>query len=266
MLSIDRRILLNCLRQLCLFLVRFCLKHSVNFQELEEILRKAYLEEASEEIIREGEKISDSRLSIITGLSRREVQRLRQSGLEAQSSPGLIYKVIGLWQNNSKFLSGSKKPKPLSYGFEKSEFNKLVYMVSKDLNAATVLFELERVNAIKKEGELISLIAHSYIPKGDAALGFSILSKDLTELTEIVEENVFFKPALANLHLKTSYDRIRKNGVMEIKKWLLKEGHDFHARARAFISQFDQDVNPDLQYNEDFTQVTLGTFGRASKD
>lgn len=261
MLSIDRVTLRTCLRKIGRGLIRFCLKHSIKVQEIEECLRDLYLEEAKEEIRRRNEKISHSRLSVITGLSRREVQRIEEAPEVTQNAAGLIMRVIGMWQSNSRFLDRSKNPKVLSFGFEESEFAKLVAMVSKDLNSATVLFELERVSAVARTEKGLSLLVKSYRPKGDVQAGFKILEDDITDLINIVGENVLFNPNVGNLHLRTEYDRIRPEGITEIKAWLLREGNALHARAREKIATYDQDVNPDPQFNGNFSRVVLGTFG-----
>lgn len=262
MLSIDRSILRQCLRQIAKALIKFSLKHSIKIQDLEEILRAQYLEQAREEILRKGEKISDSRLSIVTGLSRREVQK-RESGQKGKDEQiDLVMRVIALWQTHPRFIGRDKTPKVLSSGFDNSDFNSLVNMVSTDLNPATILFELERVSAVKREAEGLKLLVQAYVPKGNVEAMFSVLSDDMADLIDSVEENVFFQPAISNLHLRTSYDRIRSEGIMELKQWLLKEGHAFHAKARQKIAEYDQDVNPDLNYCGKFSRIVLGSFGK----
>ena len=266
-LMIDRSLIRMCLRFIARGTIRFCLKHSVKVQELEETLRFLYLEEAAAELRKSAEKVSQSRLSVITGLSRKEVLRMETLEQEERgSSANLVMKVVGLWQSHSQFADRQKTPKVLSFGFEQSDFNKLVTMVSTDLNPATVLFELERVGSAVRTKDGVKLLVKSYRPRGDAQAGFKVLGDDIEDLISVVEENVFVQPTVGNLHLRTEYDRIREDGVTALKTWLIKEGNAFHARAREKIASFDQDVSPDPSYQGKFHRIILGSFGAVTEN
>ena len=76
-----------------------------------------------------------------------------------------------------------------------------------------------------------------------------------------VEENLLARPAITNLHARTTYDNIRPEGVADLKRWILTEGHKFHLRAREIMSRYDQDVNPDPSFEGRGVKVSLGSYG-----
>ena len=171
-------------------------------------------------------------------------------------------RVVGRWRTDHAFITKGKKPRVLSFGKEDSEFNDLVNRISKDLNPATVLFELERVRAVEKTTKGLKLKIESYVPKGNVEDGFRILAQDSEDLIGSVEENVLEINEIPNLHARTEYDSIRPEHIPEIRRWLIREGHLLHQRARNFISQYDQDINPDPKFEGEGQKVVFGTFSK----
>jgi hypothetical protein len=256
----ETSIALSLIRHLIRPAVQFCVRYGITGQEVIEALKREFITEATKEIEQRKEKASVSRLSTITGLNRREVDRLTKESGELDTSKNLIYRVVSTWQQDATFLTSSKKPRVLSYGTKESDFTRLVATVSKDLNAAAVLAELLRVRIVRETTYGLALVAENYIPKGDPNALFSILSKDMKDLCVSVEENTIQAIDPPNLHLRTEYDRIRPEGIAALKAWLLREGHDFHLRARAEMAKFDQDINPDPTFKGQGSRVSLTAF------
>lgn len=263
MAHLEQKYLLLCLRQLLRALAKFCLRHAFKVSQIESLLRQTLLEVAQEEMGANGQKVNQSRLSIVSGLSRREVAKSLESVETAQLfQETLITKVVGLWQSEKRFLDKKGEPRILTYGSGESEFNTLVARVSTDINPATVLFELERIGAVERQSDGLRLVTEIYRPKGDPEIGFRVLGKDVSDLITTVEENIFEKKEIGNLHLRTEYDRVRIDARTQIEHFLLKEGNALHAKARDFISQFDQDTNPDPDFKGTTVRVVLGSYGK----
>jgi len=245
--------------------LRFCTRHALYIQDIDPILKEAWIKVASDELVRRGEKITVSRLSVMTGIHRRDVLKYSSPEKEQSQVKDFISKIMGQWQNNRSFVTKAGAARVLSIGGDKSEFTALVKSVSGDLNSATVLFELERAEVIERVGSSARLVVDSYTPKGNSEAMFGILEKDLTDIVIAAEENSLASPEIPNLHCRTDYDRIRPAAIPEIKRWLLKEGHAFHARAREFISQFDQDVNPEATFSGKGQKVVVGSYGKVDE-
>ncbi len=253
-----RRLAVHLLRPV----VRFFVRHALRIQDLQELGKELFIEAAREELVRAGERVTASRLSIISGMHRRDVLSFSQPvplDLEAQD---LVAKVVGQWQTDGRYLTKHKTPRVLSVGGVQSEFSALVRAVSSDLNPATVLFECERVGMVERSAQGVRLVNTSYTPKGDSAANFALLETDLDALVRALEENVLSEQKISNLHAHTIYDRVRPEAVDDIRRWLLREGHALHARAREYISGFDQDVNPPAGEASPGVRVILGTFGK----
>ncbi len=257
-----RKLLLEGLKQLFKPVARFCLNRSMKIQDAAEMLKFAFLEVAKEELQRDGKLISNSRLSVMTGLHRRDVVRLLLDGQEVHETAPLLLRVVGQWQQDPRFTDKKKTPKPLSIEGKKSQFVNLVQSVSKDLNPYTVLFELERVGAVRREGDEIVLNADVYVPDGDIKESLGLLGRDVEDLILAVDDNVFKKPSIPHLHIKTRYDNVCLSAVPELRKWCLELGARVHAEVRAKLAKYDKDVNPKLGDEPGGAVVSFGTFAR----
>jgi hypothetical protein len=239
--------------------IKFCLKRSIKFQEFTECAKQLFCELSQSEFAESSEKLSASRVSVITGLSRREVTRFSSTGKGESklNQPNFIAKVISEW-GSKRFKSSSSKTRILSCEGKSSEFAKLVSSISQDLNPYTVLNELERTGCIERVGNKVKLKTDHYISKGKTLEGYELLGKDLDNLIQGVEQNILALYKTPNLHLRTFYDNISPDDIEHIKKWLLAEGDNFHRRAREFLEKFDRGSHHDK--NENPIQVSLTAF------
>lgn len=237
---------LRCLRSALRPLVRLAVRSSCTIQDLVDVLKPLLVEEAVLELTRSGAKITTSRLSAMTGLQRAEIDRIYRHKLPPhRSTPHVITRVIGQWQSDKRFRTSSGTPKVLSVEGDRSEFKRLVGAVSSNLNPATILFELERIGAAARVEGGVTLVEGVNRFGGDPERIFDLLSRDMGTMIDSVRENVTLERGYKNLHIRTEYDNLVLNKLPEIRQWFLDEGIQFHKRAREYLSQFDQDLNPD---------------------
>jgi len=258
----QRSELFSCLRLMLKPIVRFALKHSLKITDLLEAAKIEFIQEARSDLFRQKRPLSNSRLSIMTGIHRRDVARLAKDSGGNRSSTDLLSRVLGTWQAHPKFSTSRGKPRTLCCEGKRSEFCELVSHVSKELNPYTVLFELERVGAVERSLRGLRIRRASYIPKGNAAAGFEILSRDMSDLVEVVSDNVLAERTQPHHHLRTEYDAIDASQIEQIEKWLLAEGSAFHRRARCFLSKFDRYTNPRAPRGGRRMRVVFGSFAR----
>lgn len=256
-----RNISVVCLRYLLRPVLRFCLSHSLKIQEVFDSCKRVFLSVAEEEIRKRGDTVSMSKLSVMTGIHRPDIMRLYQG--ESSSSPplNLVSRILGQWQHDSRFLGPNKKPRVLRFEGAQSEFSELVSSLSAALNPYTVLFELERLGAVERTAKGARLIMQEHIIRGDVEKSYSLVSQNIIDLLEAVDENVFTTVELPNLHLTTEYDSVGASKLEQIRHWFLKEGSAFHTKCRRFLANYDKDVNPKWQ-DESQARVSICTFSR----
>jgi len=233
----------RCLALLLTPVVRFCLTHAIGYREFCEICKAVFVETAKDELKKRGLPASASRLSVITGLQRRDTSaRMESSILEDENKHNsLCTRIIGHWLIDKRFLDRKGNPRMLTIEGKDSEFAKLVRAVSTDPNPYSMLFALERIGAVEREGGSLKLVIRSYVPRSDLTKGYGLLASDTSDLIRAVEENLLGDLAVRNLHSTTSYDNIDPKDVPHLKRLLLKLGGEVHEKARKLISKFDRD-------------------------
>ncbi|MDD2941709.1 MAG: DUF6502 family protein [bacterium] len=248
--------------------IRLALRHSLHLQTLLDLIKALLVEEASDELKRQGDTASISRISAMTGVHRKDIASIKKEadenrpGLSQRRTLSVIQRILNNWQTMPDFRDPSGQPKNLAYFGKNSEFNQLVNSVSSDLNPYSVLFELERSGAAQKTESGLKLMANIENLKTDSISAYELLAKDILSLSEAVEENIGdnSRPMAANLHIRTEYDNIAADHLPEIRDWLLHEGSDLHQRARIFLSHFDRDINPKAPGETFAAKVVLGSF------
>ncbi|RIL09857.1 MAG: hypothetical protein DCC75_05625 [Proteobacteria bacterium] len=241
-------------------LVRFLLRGNHSYQDFLNVAKEVFVQVAVEELSKSTKKLNSSRISVLTGLNRKDVAHYYKSGrMPPRKGAPLISRVLNRWEQDPRFHSNSGRQRALSWEGESSEFKELVRCVSTDVNPATVLFELERMGLVKKRGRLVR--PSSQVPRfhQDPRKGLEFLRLDNESLFTAIEENIFNRQEIANLHIRTEYDNVLKSAIPKIRAWLLEEGAAFHKRARDFISIFDKDLNPGLD-GESQGRVSLIAF------
>ncbi|HKL52671.1 MAG TPA: DUF6502 family protein [Wenzhouxiangellaceae bacterium] len=157
-------------------LVKIMLRHNVSYKTCAEWLRWCYADVAYNDFALPGRKQSKSRVAVLTGLTRIDVNQLL-----AQAPPDSIpqeeqYHRAGLvltgWANDPEFSASGKPIAQLPFEAEKDalSFSKLVSRHSGGAPARAVLDELERNGAVRVlHNRTIELIRTRYIGKAETA-------------------------------------------------------------------------------------------------
>src|SRR5512140_1048053 len=173
-------------------LVRLLLRNGIPYRTFSDIAKRVYVDVAMEEFGIPGRKQSKSRVSILTGLSRKEVLRVRrlpsQDDLGAADMYNRAARVIGGWVRDPRFHPESGHPKDLPFDGDASCFRELVKRYSGDAPARAVLDELLRVGAVERTPEgKIRLVERSYIPKTGGIEKIGILGVDTSDLIATID-------------------------------------------------------------------------------
>lgn len=252
-------------------MARWCIARSVRLPDVLEALKRVFLEVAEVELRVSGQSVNVSRLSVMTGVHRRDVTRLFKEQAPPKRSTDVIVRIIGQWANGAEFCEAPGKPRVLAVNGSQNDFSELVSAVSTDLNPGTILYELERVGVVQKTKRGVRLRSRVMVDRADAegvdAPGAQMLGRDLEHLAFAVEENIIEERSIPNLHLTTEFDRIPLSMAPAVRRWLLDEGSKFHERVRAYLSLRDLDMRgvPPRE-GEQTIKVVMSTFSRTIGD
>ena len=133
------------LRYLLRRLIRIAISSGITYQAFCKLARSVYFEMASEFEPVKGKPNSDSRVSLLTGLPRRDVRALRESfDTPDAPRPNIERLVLDAWSSSLELLDANGRMLPLPrtqrQGGARS-FEALVESVSKDFRARSLLDE-----------------------------------------------------------------------------------------------------------------------------
>ena len=230
-------------------LIRLLLRHGVPFGTFSDLAKRVYVEVALEEFGLPGRKQSHSRVSVLTGLSRKEVLRVTRLDRPDDTETGDRYhraaRVIGGWVRDDRFHDGSVNPATLPVDGEGATFSGLAKEYSGDVPHRAILDELLRVGAVERtEDGKVRLLARAYIPVSGDEEKLEILGTDTACLIETIDHNLRAEPGKAFFQRKAMYDNLPDDAVEELRTDLAKHAERFLEQADRRLAERDRDANP----------------------
>ena len=162
--------LLKVIRRILRPLVRMLLAKGIAYPQLIELLKGLFVEVAVRDFPVEGKEQTDSRISLLTGIHRKDVKRLRALPPDEERIPDTVslgMRLINAWQL-PPFADEDGTPKSLSrlarLGGDLS-FETLVTSVSKDIRARSVLDEWTRLGIARVDNDdKVTLMTDAFVP------------------------------------------------------------------------------------------------------
>ena len=181
-------------------MARLMIDHAVDLPQVIEELKKALVNQALNRYALEGKEPSDARASLLTGVHRKDVRRLRQQSTDevpAKAGLSTAASVVARWISDPYFLNFDQSPMRLARTPKHAEdgqpdFSELVARVSKDTSARTVLDELLRLGAVSiEEGDThLRLNRTAFIPLQDSQGKFHFLATAVRDHFQAAVSNV----------------------------------------------------------------------------
>lgn len=191
------RVLARALRRLLAPLFRVLLRHGMSYTAFEALARRVYVQVAIEEFGLPGKKPSVSRTSILSGLTRKDVQRLLAEPDDAAERAGehdnRAARVLAAWTRDPDFTDAAGQPLALALQDGPHNFAELVRRHSGDMPVRAVLDELEHAGAARRRDDgRIELAARVFLPRRSAVDKIDLLGGDVADLITTIDHNIVF--------------------------------------------------------------------------
>ena len=159
------------LRDLLRPLIRLLLARGMTYTALTPLLKELYFEVASWELAPGAAPQTDSRISLISGIHRKDVRRFRAEGVAGAAigrETSLASEVFTRWISDKRFLDSRRRPLALprlaSAGGKRS-FEHLATSVSKDVRSRALLEELLRLGMVTVDAkDRVVLNQRAFVP------------------------------------------------------------------------------------------------------
>ena len=230
-------------------LVRILLRNGISYGTFADLAKWVYVDVASREFAISSRKQTVSRVAVLTGLTRKEVQRLRELPGPHERDTAERYnraaRVIAGWRREQEFLDPEGRPAPLPVSGETGSFASLVRRFSGDIPARAVLDELERVGAVRQlEDGRVELVTRAYIPRTGEADKLHILGTDVSYLITTIDHNLRSGSPEARFQRKVAYDNLPDQALPLFRELSAKKAQALLERLDEWLARNDRDAHP----------------------
>ncbi|MBU0482975.1 MAG: hypothetical protein KKB30_00475 [Proteobacteria bacterium] len=233
-------------------LVRILLRNGISFHVFGDLARWVYADVAYKEFGIKEKKQTISRVSVITGLSRKEVQKLRQLEFPGKEDIHERYnratRVISGWIRDPLFTDQEGNPLPLPPDGSVVSFNSLVRRFSGDMPVRAVFDELLNVGAIDRQKDgTIKLLTRAYLPGADKLAKINILGEDVADLISTINHNLETDNATPFFQRKVSYDNVSTEVLDQFNQLSARESQALLEKLDRWLAVRDRDANPEVK-------------------
>ena len=132
-------------------LARLLLAGGMDYTRLAAALKPLCIEQARQELLRSGQADTDSAISLLSGVHRKDVREWRRNGLSERIAQELSIssQVFARWVQEPLYCDRSQRPRPLPRLGAAPSFESLARSVTQDVHPYTVLTELLRLGLVQ---------------------------------------------------------------------------------------------------------------------
>ena len=193
--------------------VKILLRYGIGYNEFAETVKTAFVDVGSTDFGIRGRPTNISRVAVMTGLTRKEVRRLRtkiESGDDAVSvrtTP--IAEIITRWHSAEEYLDKNGRPMILPFAGNSGSFSSLVKKYGGDVPPGAMRTELKRMDLVTEDND------GSLLVKSRA-----MVPRDSTDnLMNCLVHGVY--PLLATTVRNTEPNKVRGEGVAQFTTYSL---------------------------------------------
>lgn len=217
--------LISAIRRILRPLVKLMLAKGVTYNYLIDIIKQVFVEVADKGFWTNGKPSTDSYLSLLTGVHRKDIKRLRPGiYLETETIPETVSlgaRLVSLWASEARYLDKNNRPKPLPRFIKEGgglSFEGLVTSVCSDIRSRVVLDEWLRLGVVHFDNKhRVCLNVDAFVP----AEGFNekayYFGHNLSDHTAAAASNLLGENQ-AFLERCVHYDELSENSIKILAK------------------------------------------------
>lgn len=259
-------ILIKALTKMLKPFVRLLIKQNIPYPSLIHMLKRTYIEVAEESYSLDNKRLTDSRISLLTGVHRGEVKTLRN---EIQENPSqkelkasLSAQIMSVWTGHQAYLTADNQPAELyRYSQDGSpSFEELVLSVSKDKHPRSILDEWLHQELVvltnADDIERVALTKTGYVPEKDFEEKLFFAGKNIGDHLSIVDYNLAGneKPMFDRA---VYYNRLSLESVQRIEQLANEKMMAALTEINQFASQLQADDKTD---NDNQSAMHVGAY------
>lgn len=224
-------------------LVRLVVRFGITYPEFLELLKRVYVQEVQRDLEQKKEKVTISRISVVSGVHRKDVKRfVEEPDLDTiPEKASLTARLVSLWLGDSRFVDDDGEPKALRKQGD-SSFEELVSSISKDIRARTIIDEWLERGLIKAVKDGYVLQQEALYPSDDLSTKLSFFARNTSNHIAACEYNLQHSDHTYP-ERSVYYNQLSQASVDQLQEYISKESHQLlvkvNKKAQAFAEVDD---------------------------
>lgn len=225
---------ISALRQLMRPIARLMLSAGVPWREFAEHVKHVFVSVATEEFGVNGRPTNVSRVSLLTGIARKEVRRLRDldaAEAQAASKPATTTgatRLLGVWHQDERYRDRAGKARALPLTGRAPSFESLHRECGCDVPQSTMLKELARAGAVSIDGDTVRALTRYYMPAAMDAESVRRAGSVIEDLGNTVAFNLLNRPrGLSRFEARASSETVSADHAEDFDIFVRKRGMAF---------------------------------------
>jgi hypothetical protein len=243
-------LLLRSARRLLRPLVRLLIRRGVTFPALADVLRSLYVEVAAHELLTEPRARTDSRISLLTGVHRKEIRRWRSETHAPDAVPPVITltsQIIARWLRDAAYADADGTPAPLPRlprADGGPSFERLVQSATSDVRPRAVLDDWLNHGIVTVDAaDRVVLDTAAFVPRPGSAEQLFYFGRNLHDHMSAAAANVLARNEAPFLERAAHYDHLSPATVARLEAM----GRD---AARRLLTDFNRQALDMMDTND----------------
>jgi len=245
-------------------IARLLMKAGVGYREFAEIAKCAFVDVSTSDFGLRGRPTNISRVAVMTGLTRKEVKRLRDkisAGTEVESTKVIpLSEIIHQWHTDNNFVDERGKPKELPFDGDEMSFAGLVKKYGGDIPPGAMRTELKRVKAIAEGPNGTLIVQRRHIRPVDIEKTVeSALAHAVFGLANAINNNLDKKDQHGWIERVATTFRIRDDDKPRVRRISRDRAEEFITSIDDLFSAYET-IYPDESLDSDDSVVGVGVY------
>ena len=249
--------LLRALGRLLRPLVRLLIGSGITYPVMADLLRELYLDVATHDVLTDDKSRTDSRISLLTGVHRKEIRRQRAAA-QPNATPEavtLATQILDRWLRTAPFADANGPlPLPRAAAPGAASFDALVASVTRDVRARAVLDEWLSQGLVRlDDAESVVLNDSAFIPRPGRQEQLFYFGRNLHDHIAAAAANVSAAGTAPFMDRSVHYDGLSEQAAAQLESAARDAGMrlliDINRTAAALADAHDPAGGPTRRVN-----------------
>ncbi len=245
--------------------IRVMIRYGIGYGDFTAVVKPLFIEIAENDFKIDGRKQTISRISVLTGITRREIKKVLDFSSNKRDEEAFVYnhaaRILSCWLHDEEFQNTDGTAANLSVQNDGvGTFNNLVHKYGNNTPSRAILDELIRVGAVEVDSSgMATMLSFGYVPKADTQELLSVSFQSVADLISTIDYNDKTQPEDSRLQLSVNYDNVTNEGVEVFRHVSREKSKEVLLFLDRFLATQDKDINPAIE-GEGTNRTGLGMF------